>query len=120
MVLMKNSANAFAPSGVCRVAATGMIGGRSPMLMLGPVVGTSAGRLGDGGPDGDGDGPECDAVDPDGATEVTAAPEATDAETEGEATPGADEVGEPLREEVQPTQESSVNAAIIQAPRTLG
>lgn len=53
MVLMKNAANAFAPSGVCWVASSGMIGGFSPGRMLGPRVGTSAGsvgRAGAGGP----------------------------------------------------------------------
>ena len=83
--------------------------------MLGPVVGTSAGRLGDGGSDDDADGPECEE---DGAAEVTAAREATDVDTEGEIDPGADEFGNRLRGDVQATQESSVNAAIIQAPRT--
>jgi hypothetical protein len=45
MVLMKNTANAFAPAGVCRVAATGITGGRSPGLVFAPVLGTSAGTV---------------------------------------------------------------------------
>lgn len=54
MVFTKNSANAFAPSAVCCVASNGMIGGFSPRLMFGPVVGTSlgrVGRVGRGGPE---------------------------------------------------------------------
>jgi hypothetical protein len=46
MVLMKNSAKAFAPAGVCWVATTGITGGFSPGFAFGPVVGTSAGTLG--------------------------------------------------------------------------
>jgi hypothetical protein len=53
MVLMKNAANAFAPSGVCWVASNGISGGFSPGFVFGPVRGTSAGmvgRVGRGGP----------------------------------------------------------------------
>ena len=48
MVLMKKTAKALAPAGVCWVAASGMIGGFSPGRVFGPVVGTSAGMLGPG------------------------------------------------------------------------
>src|SRR4051794_25366517 len=43
---MKNSAKAFAPSGVCWVASSGITGGFSPGFVFGPVRGTSAGTLG--------------------------------------------------------------------------
>jgi hypothetical protein len=46
MVLMKNSANAFAPAAVCCMATTGMTGGVSPGRVFGPVRGTSAGTVG--------------------------------------------------------------------------
>jgi hypothetical protein len=49
MVLMKNTAKARAPAGVCRVASTGITGGLSPGLVLGPLVGTSGGTLGGAG-----------------------------------------------------------------------
>ena len=48
IVLTKNSANAFAPAAVCWVAKTGSIGGRSfGLRRFGPVVGTSAGTVGE-------------------------------------------------------------------------
>lgn len=46
MVLMKNSAKAWAPAAVCLVATTGMTGGFSPLRVFGPVRGTSAGTVG--------------------------------------------------------------------------
>ncbi len=49
MVLMKNSAKALAPSGECRVAASGITGGCSPLRVFGPVRGTSAGTVGRAG-----------------------------------------------------------------------
>lgn len=58
MVWIKNFAKARAPAGLCLVAAIGMSGGFSPASALGPVVGTSAGTVGDAaavpvGADGD-------------------------------------------------------------------
>src|SRR6185437_1844727 len=56
MVWMKNLAKATAPAWVCWVASSGISGGRSPArTRFGPVVGTSAGRVGwvaRGGPGG--------------------------------------------------------------------
>ena len=50
MVVMKNRANASAPSPVFWVASIGMIGGFSfARLRFGPVVATSAGRVGAAG-----------------------------------------------------------------------
>lgn len=68
MVWMKNFAKAAAPAAVCCVAATGITGGRSPGLMLGPVVGTSAGTVGTGGVTG-----ETVTEGVDGADDVTGA-----------------------------------------------
>src|SRR5438445_11688660 len=49
MVCTKNFANAFAPSGLCTVASSGITGGFSCVeRRLGPVVGTSPGTLGRG------------------------------------------------------------------------
>ena len=48
MVLMKNSANAFAPAALRWVAWIGSTGGRSfGPVTFGPVVGTSAGTVGE-------------------------------------------------------------------------
>jgi hypothetical protein len=104
MVLMKNSANAFAPSGVCCVASSGMIGGFSPGLVFGPVVGTSDGRLGCGGRGG----PACEL---DGADVVGGGTETVGGAVE---TVGALERGDAVPDEVHAAQNSSTNAANVQ------
>lgn len=123
MVLMKNSANAFAPSGVCWVASSGMIGGFSPRLVFGPVVGTSAGRLGWGGSGG----PLCEDVtagddgpdDTDDDDTDDDRPDDTDGDdTDGEDTDG-DDVGVPPLEDVQPAHASTADAAAAQIHRTI-
>jgi hypothetical protein len=106
---MKNAAKAFAPSGVCWVASSGITGGFSPGLVFGPVRGTSAGTVGCemcGGPG---------AVDP---TDVLGAGVETVRDTE----PGAatDDEGESPAEDVHAaTPRAITNAANVQIQRTL-
>lgn len=118
MVLMKNSANALAPSGVCWVASNGMSGGRSPRLALGPVVGTSAGILGCGGAGG----PEADADDGDGdrpgataADDVGPDSDCDGADSDGV---GLGEMGNVRPEEVQAAHDSTASAANVPIHRT--
>ena len=111
MVLMKNSANDFAPRAVCCVASSGMIGGFSPGLVLGPVVGTSAGRVGLVGPGGPG---EIEDTGPDvvgGGTDTVGRPVTVGVGTGDE--PG-DEPGDPPVDEVHAAQPNMTNAANVQ------
>ena len=103
MVLTKNWPKAFAPSGVCWVASSDMIGGFSPGLVFGPVVGTSAGRVGCGGLGG----PTCEFEG--GAAEVVGG--GTDPVGSGVPV----ERGVPDPDEVQAAQHiSTTNAANVQ------
>jgi hypothetical protein len=91
---------------VCWVASSGMIGGFSPALVLGPVSGTSGGRVGwvgRGGPVNDDDEGELET--------------GTDVVGGGTDTLGRDGVGlagPPSSEEVQAAQDSTRNAANVQ------
>lgn len=106
---MKNAAKALAPSGVCWVASSGMIGGFSPGRVFGPVVGTSAGRVGwvgRGGPENDDDE---DAGCDDGATDVDG----------GRDDEGSDDAGEPPDDDVHAAApNSNANAANVPINRT--
>jgi hypothetical protein len=105
---MKNAANAFAPSGVCWVASSGITGGFSPGRVFGPVVGTSAGtvgRVGRGGPAKDDDGGGAGVLLETEAGELGAAV--------------LDVIGAPTEDDVHATQPAAANAAIVQIPRTV-
>ncbi len=104
MVLMKNSANAFAPSGVCWVASSGMIGGFSPGLVFGPVFGTSGGRVGRGGRGGP-------VNDVDGGLETGTDVVGGGTDTLGR---GVGLAGPPPLDDVQAAQASTRNAANVQ------
>jgi hypothetical protein len=112
MVLMKNSAKAFAPRAVCWVASSGITGGFSPGLVLGPVLGTSAGTLGCGGPGGPpgevDDGTDTGAEVVGGGTE-TVGRGAVDGSDDGAVPP----------EDVHAAQASITNAANVQIRPTI-
>src|SRR6476646_2108813 len=106
MVLMKNAANAFAPSGVCCVASSGITGGFSPGRVFGPVVGTSAGTVGLAG---------CGGPLNDGVADVVLATEELGVDGAGL----LDVIGVPPEEELHATQPAAANAAIVQIQRTI-
>src|SRR5690349_9076545 len=101
---MKNTAKALAPSAVCRVAASGITGGFSPGLVLGPVRGTSAGTVGRVGRGGATDVDEVDEEGGGGETVVC----------------GGVEVGGgvPLDDELHAAHTSARNAVNVTIHRT--